>query len=128
MAEARGFTPPSVIQVTGASTTGLSGFVSNITNITLTPGSWLINAAGYIGGSGGTYLALAVSTNSASYTGTVLGYTRFGFAANATAGIAGGSLSFPVNIASNTTYYFVGDTTMTGISSGAGSLTAIRIA
>jgi hypothetical protein len=117
-----------VIQVTGASTTGLNATVSNITNITLTPGVWLITAAGFIGGSGGTSLSLAVSTNSASFTGTIIGYTRLAFPANATAGIASGSLSFPVNIASNTTYYFVGDTNMTALSSGAGSLTAVRIA
>jgi hypothetical protein len=117
-----------VIQVTGASTTGLSGSVSNITNITLTAGSWLITAAGFIGGWGGTVLSLAVSTNSASFTGTIIGYNRIPFPANASAGIAAGILTFTVNIASNTTYYFVGDTNMTAITSGAGSLTAIRIA
>jgi hypothetical protein len=117
-----------VIQVTGASTTGLNATVSNITSIALTPGVWLITASGYIGGSGGTVLSLAVSTNSASFTGTIVGYNRLPFPANASAGIAAGILTFTVNIASNTTYYFVGDTNMTALSSGAGSLTAVRIA
>jgi hypothetical protein len=117
-----------VIQTTNVSANSVTGSASNVTSIPLTPGVWSITAALYISGSSGTFVNMGISTNSASFTGCVVGYSQLAYAANATAGVGSGAITIPVNIAANTTYYLVATTNMTGLSGSLGSLTAVRIA
>lgn len=105
-----------------------STVAANITSVSLTAGIWNVN--GIITFGGGTTITerdIAISANSASFTGTTVGDTRF----NSTIAAGVYSLICPavrLSLSSTTTYYLVASSVYTGgTDQGYGKISATRV-
>lgn len=117
-----------IISSTATSATGLTTIFANISNIILTPGNWDVSGLAQYSGTGGTDGKIAISTTTASSSGTVNGKSNIVFAVNAAAGIGSGTIiPFNVSITDTTTYYL--NMAITGNTGGSniGTVRAIRV-
>lgn len=86
--------------------------LTNLAQITLTAGIWDISAnAEFVPTGLSTAVVLAISANSASLTGTVLGdsYSQNSYASVSSSGVSICVPAFRVTLSTSTTYYAVGD-------------------
>lgn len=122
---------PGIIGEQIRSTTGValtSTVVANITSITLTAGVWDISAIGHFPPSISTTGAnLAISTNSASFTGTNAGDSLTQIAPPASTLLALTIPSFRVTISTSTTYFLVASSVFSGTMTASGRISGTRV-
>lgn len=97
--------------LTTPTTFGATNTPVNIASITLTPGTWEINAIAEFSLNSGTntYCQMGISANSASFTGTLFGDTALQIVPPQTVADMGGAIpQVRITVAANTPYYLVG--------------------
>lgn len=125
-APSAGFIGEQISSVTSGAVT--STVISNITSISVTAGVWDISCAAQVLPSVSiTSMNLAISANSASFTGTGSGDSllQYGTAASSVLGLS--IPSFRVVLTSTTTYYLVQQSTFSGTATAAGRISATRV-
>jgi hypothetical protein len=115
----------SAVQSVSITTTGVA---QNLTSISLTAGIWDISALADCTSSSISALKIGISTNTASFTGTVGGDSN----CNVSFGSAGTEISvsipsFRVTISSSTTYYLVVQSTFGAATTGFGRISGTRV-
>jgi hypothetical protein len=105
-----------------------STVVSNVTSISLTAGIWDVSAIATSASSvTNTTLKIAISANSASFTGTQDPDSAISMTVAASQQISASIPSFRVTLTATTTYYLVIQATFGGSSTGAGRISATRV-
>ena len=117
-------------RITASATPAItSTVIANITSISLTAGVWDISAIGTVlPTTSVTVINLAISANTASFTGTVTGDSLAQY--NSTATSVAQTMSIPafrVTLTTTTTYYLVVQATFTGTATANGRISGTRV-
>jgi hypothetical protein len=106
------------------------GIATNITSISLTAGVWDISGIGQLTNTGANLseIRLAISANSASFTGTVDGDSSIQMETSLSTLLSASVPSYRVVLTASTTYYLVGQAVFAlGTTTAAGRISATRV-